>query len=84
MSAFADIVFCRAKSALQNNVKAETPSLSLRLRFRASGAKARTTPERHPDEIRTSSALVQVLSGSRPRFVCLLSGIHLPDVLSEN
>jgi hypothetical protein len=37
MSAVADIVFCRAKSALQNVFQNETPSLSLRLSGFASG-----------------------------------------------
>jgi hypothetical protein len=76
MSAFADIVFCRAKSALQNRVKAETPSLSLRLSARASDAKTRTTPGSTPDMTRPPSAIVHGSSASRPCLVPLLSGCH--------
>ena len=75
MSAFADIVFCRAKSALQNNVKAETPSLSLRLSALASGAKARTTPGSTPDIARPLSAIVRPSSGGCPVSSCSRPGV---------
>jgi hypothetical protein len=46
MSAFADIRFCRAKSALQNLFQNETPSLSLRLSGCASGDASATNGNR--------------------------------------
>jgi hypothetical protein len=53
MSATAAKVFCRAKNALQNKVKAKTPSLSLRLSVFASGENAHHLPTTHPARIQT-------------------------------
>jgi len=72
MSPPAAKVFGRAKSALPNKVKAKTPSLSLRLRFRG---LRRSPPDNtgHPrissGHRQVSSALVRLPSRYRPSLV---------------
>jgi hypothetical protein len=62
MSAFADIVFCRAKSALQNLFQKETPSLSLRLRSFGSAETPETEPRTISNFHRISFHIVRVSS----------------------
>ena len=75
--------FWRAKSALQNPLLCKTPCLSLRLRLRASRAKARTTSGQNPDRPRMSSAIVRLPSCCCPGLIRLMSDSSLTKIFQE-